>query len=293
MPYATAQDGVRLYFEECGTGPAVVLVHEFAGDLRSYEPQMRALARTFRCIAFNARGFPPSDVPTSEGAYSQARACADIVAVIDHCDITDAHLIGVSMGAYSCLFLGLDCPDRVRSAVVAGCGFAADPKLRETVRQDIEAAAARIEQLGMPAFADTYTHGPARIQFKVKDPRGWAELRTRLADHSGPGAAMTLRRVQKERPSLYDLAERFSEMTTPVLIVTGDEDEPCLEPSLFLKRTLPNSGLAVVPFTGHTVNLEEPDKFNRLCREFFEAVDRGTRSGRHELAKHSNAFGMR
>ena len=104
---------------------------------------------------------------------------------------------------------------------------------------------------------------------------------------------MTLRGVQRDRPSLYALVEPLARLATPVLIVVGDEDEPCLDPSLFLKRTLPNAGLAIVPHTGHTVNLEEPAAFNRLCLDFFESVDRGLRHGRHELARRSNVFGTR
>ena len=74
MPYATTDDGVRLYFEETGSGNPVILVHEFAGDLRSWEPQMRHFGKRYRAIAYNARGFPPSDVPELVSSYSQARA---------------------------------------------------------------------------------------------------------------------------------------------------------------------------------------------------------------------------
>lgn len=293
MPYATSTDGARLYFEECGGGQPVVFVHEFAGDYRSYEPQVRRLSRSFRCVTFNARGFPPSDVPADQAGYSQSLACADLLAVMAHLGIDKAHLVGVSMGAFTGLFTALDHPGRVASLVAAGCGFGADPKSRERAVKDIEEAAARLEAGGMAEFAETYAHGPARIQFKLKDPRGWLELKTQLAAHSEPGAAMTLRGVQRDRPSLYALAEPLSRLTVPVLVVAGDEDEPCLEASLFLKRTLPNAGLAILPHTGHTVNLEEPATFNRLCLDFFEAVDRGQRHGRHELARRSSAFGMR
>jgi pimeloyl-ACP methyl ester carboxylesterase len=293
MPYVTASDGTKLYFEETGAGQPVIFVHEFAGDYRSYEPQVRRLSRSFRCVAFNARGFPPSDVPKEQSGYSQNLSCGDLLSVMDHQKIPKTHLVGVSMGAFTALYTALDHPDRVTSLVVAGCGFGADPKSRDRVVKDIEEAAAKLEADGMAEFAETYAHGPARIQFKLKDPRGWLELKTQLAAHSGLGAAMTLRGVQRDRPSLYALAEPLARLATPVLIVAGDEDEPCLDASLFLKRTLPNAGLAFLPHTGHTVNLEEPEAFNRLCLEFFDAVDRGLRQGRHELARRSNAFGTR
>lgn len=292
MPHAIAKDGVRLYLEECGAGKAVIFIHEFAGDYASYEPQMRNLARQFRCVSFNARGFPPSDVPADQAAYSQLAFCADVLAVMDYLSIEAAHLVGVSMGAFTALYTALDHPQRVSSLVVAGCGFAADPKSRDQVVRDIEAAAAKIEAEGMGTFAETYAHGPARIQFKLKDPRGWNELKAQLSQHSASGSAMTLRGVQRDRPSLYSLGDRLAQLYVPVLIVAGDEDEPCLEASLFLKRTLPNAGLSILPHAGHTVNLEEPAAFNRLCTDFFDAVDRGVRLERHLKAVPNPAYSV-
>ena len=82
VAYATAPDGVRLYYEEAGTGTPIVFVHEFSGDLRSWEPQLQHFSRRYRCIAFNARGYPPSDVPTRVSSYSPGLAVEDIVAVM-------------------------------------------------------------------------------------------------------------------------------------------------------------------------------------------------------------------
>jgi len=110
MPHVSADDGVRLYVEEAGNGPPVVFVHEFAGDHRSWEPQVRALSRRYRCVVYAARGYPPSDVPQDEAAYSQARAVADIVAVLDGLEIERAHVVGLSMGGFATLHLGLRHP---------------------------------------------------------------------------------------------------------------------------------------------------------------------------------------
>ena len=83
MPHATASDGVKLYYEETGSGDTVIFVHEFAGDHCSWEPQLRYFARRYRCVAYNARGYPPSDVPESFEQYSQALARDDVIAVLD------------------------------------------------------------------------------------------------------------------------------------------------------------------------------------------------------------------
>src|SRR5580704_4243592 len=97
MAHVTTDDGIRLYYEETGSGGPIVFVHEFAGDLRSYEPQVRYFSRRYRCIAYNARGYPPSDVPEDVESYSQERARDDIRCVLDALKIEKAHIVGVSM----------------------------------------------------------------------------------------------------------------------------------------------------------------------------------------------------
>lgn len=274
MAFAIAGDGTRLYVEETGTGIPVVFVHEFAGDHRSWEPQVREFARRYRCITYNARGYPPSDVPDDVARYSQQQAVADAVAVLDHFGIERAHFVGLSMGGFCVLHLGLTHPDRARSLVVAGCGYGAEAARRDRFRRESEANASAFEA-DATAAAGSYALGPARVQLQNKDPRGWAEFARRLGEHSGTGSAMTLRGVQMQRPSLYDMREELARLTVPALIVTGDEDEPCLDADLMLKRTIPSSALAVLPRTGHACNLEEPGLFNSLVQDFLTTVDAG------------------
>ncbi len=275
MAFAETDDGVKLYFEETGRGGAVLFVHEFAGDHRSWEPQVRHFARRYRCITTNARGYPPSEVPDDPGSYSQARATADIKAVLDHLGIARAHIVGLSMGGFATLHFGLSYPEMARSLVVAGCGYGAEPDRREQFRAEAEAAAKSLERDGMAVFAAAYSLGPARVQFQNKDPRGHREFAEELAGHSATGSALTQLGVQRERPSLYDLEDALEALTVPTLIVTGDEDEPCLAPGIYMKRKIPSAGLAVLAKTGHTLNLEEPEAFNRLLTEFFDSVEAG------------------
>ena len=275
MPIATTDDGIQLYYEETGQGFPLLFVHEFAGDCRSWEPQVRAFGRRYRCITYNARGYPPSDVPQDPAAYSQAWAVADAIAVLDHLAITQAHVVGLSMGGFCALHLGLRYPARARSLVVAACGYGAVPQRREAFRAECEAIARAFENEGSARVAARYALGPARVQFQNKDPRGWAEHARQLAEHAAEGAALTMRGVQRERPSLYDLTDDLRQLHVPTLIVTGDEDEGCLEPDLMLKRTIPSAGLVVLPRTGHVCNLEEPDLFNRIVQEFLCTVESG------------------
>ncbi len=236
MPHATARDGVKLYYEAAGSGTPLVFIHEFAGDYRSWEPQMRFFARYFRCIAFNARGFPPSDVPEDPARYSQAHACDDVIAVLDHLKFDRAHIVGLSMGGFAALHAGITYPERARSLVIAGCGYGAEPDKKEKFRAECEAAAYSFESDWTEA-AKKYALGPTRVQFQNKDPRGWAEFARQLLEHSPKGQALTMRGVQMRRPSLWELVDGMKRIDAPTLIITGDEDEPCLEPAWSSCRT--------------------------------------------------------
>jgi pimeloyl-ACP methyl ester carboxylesterase len=275
MAYCTTNDGVKLYYEETGEGTPIIFVHEFAGDHRSWEPQVRYFSRNYKCIVFSARGFTPSDVPATFDMYSQDIAREDIKAVLDSLDIGEAHVIGLSMGGFSALHFGMHYPDRVLSQVIAGCGYGADEGSSEQFKRETSEAARRMESETMEVFGATYALGPTRVQFQNKDPRGWQEFETQLRQHSSLGSANTMRGVQSRRPSLYALKNSLQKMTVPTLILNGDEDEPCLDVSLFLKRTIPSSALTLIPRTGHTCNLEEPALFNKVCDDFIHQVECG------------------
>jgi len=275
MPVLTTDDGVELYYEEAGTGTPLVFVHEYAGDLRAWEPQMRFFARRYRCIAFNARGYPPSAVPHDPAAYSQDRATDDIAAIIKGLDLAPAHVVGLSMGAFATLHLGLRHPHLARSLTAAGVGYGAQPGKRDQFRAEIDATADRIAEDGMWKMARTYGRGPTRLVFEEKDPRGYAEFMSQLAEHDTDGAVLTMRGVQRERPSLFELEDRFRAMKLPTLVIAGDEDDPTLEPSLYLKRVISTSALLVLPRCGHTMNIEDPDAFNRAVLDFITWVDAG------------------
>jgi pimeloyl-ACP methyl ester carboxylesterase len=274
MPTARV-NGVNLFYEEAGQGTPLVFVHEFAGEARSWHLQVRFFARRYRTIAFNARGYPPSDVPDDPKAYSQDQAADDIRGLLDALGIKKAHICGLSMGGYATLHFGLRYAERALSLVVAGAGYGSVAGEREKFRRDVEETAMRFERDGMKAVAEFYTKGPTRVQFKDKDPAGWLEFYDMFCTQSAKGHALTMRGVQMSRPSVYELEAGMERMTVPTLIMTGDEDEPCLEPAIFMKRKIPSSGLVVMPKAGHTINLEDPDAFNRAVLDFLTAVDAG------------------
>jgi len=284
MPYLITDDQVRLYYEEAGQGEPIVFVHEFGGDHRSWEPQMRFFARRARCITFAARGYPPSDVPDEVERYSQERAVADIVAVMDGLGLEAAHLVGLSMGGFAALHFALSRPQRCRSIVVAGTGYGAEKAFEAYFREVSENVARQFETRGSAEFGPVYAEGAARVQFQNKDPRGWAEFAAQLSEHSAWGAANTMRGFQARRPSLYDFESELGDLRVPTLVMTGDEDDHCLQPGIFLKRTVPTAGLVVLPKSGHTLNLEEPELFNLFVDRFLDQVIAGTWTARDPRA---------
>jgi 3-oxoadipate enol-lactonase len=275
MPHAVTCDKVRLHYEEVGQGTPLLFVHEFAGDHRSWEPQMREFGKRYRCIAYAARGYPPSDVPDDAGTYSYQHVMRDCVAVLDHLKIGSAHIVGLSMGGYTTLQVALNHPTRVRSMTLTGTGSGSERWYTETFHKNSLALADQFEREGSAAVAKSYGKGPSRIPFAIKDARGFAEFSKRLAEHDPRGSAHTSRSFQGARPSLYDFENAIRKLTIPTLIVVGDEDDRCIEPSLFLKAALSGSGLLVMPKTGHAANLEEPDLFNQALGDFLSRVDAG------------------
>lgn len=284
MAFAIAADGTRLHYEEAGSGDALIFVHEFAGDHRSFEPQIRFFSRRYRCLSFAARGYPPSDVPDDVERYGQKIAAADIVAVLDAAEVDHAHIVGLSMGAFATLHAGLDFPKRARSLVLAGIGYGAEPERDAEFKNLSEQAAQAFEQQGSEAFAKVYGASAARVQFQAKDPRGWQEMVDGLAGHDPIGSANTMRGVQARRPSLYVLEDQLKALDLPTLVICGDEDDHTLQPGIFLKRTIPASGLLVLPKTGHALNLEEPDQVNRALAEFLAQVEAGRWTARDPRA---------
>jgi pimeloyl-ACP methyl ester carboxylesterase len=269
-------DGIKLYVEEVGDGSPIIFVHEFAGDHRSWEPQMRFFSRSHRCITFAARGYLPSQVPDDPAAYSQDRARDDVLAVLDALGLSKAHVVGHSMGAYTALHVGLHHSDRCLSVAALGCGWGSNPAERNASIKACEDIAEMFDKQPIKEAAASYARAPMRRTFEAKDPRGFAEFERMLAEHSGKGSALTMLNLQLKRPTLWELEENLRSFAPPLLVVVGDEDFPCIEGSLFLKRTVPTAGLLMLPRAGHTITSEEPAAVNAALSELFSCAETGT-----------------
>ena len=277
MPQITTRDGIRLYVEEAGQGTPIVFVHEYAGDYRTWEPQMRFFARAHRCVTYSQRGYPPSDVPTDPKKYGQDIAVDDVIAVMDALKIGKAHVVGHSMGALTALLVGVKYPQRCLSVTAAGCGYGSSPdeKIVEQTREASRETAKMFETVDFATAAARYADGATRQTHKHKDPRGFAEFAKMLAEHSPVGHAMTMREVQAKRPTLWHIQDHLKTFKPPLLVLVGDEDDWCLEASVFLKRTVPTAGLVVIPRSGHTITSEEPAAFNAALADLIANAEAG------------------
>lgn len=277
MPHITARDGTRLYYEEAGSGSPVIFVHEYAGDHRSWEMQMRFFSRAHRCITYSQRGYPPSDVPSDGAKYSQDIARDDVVAVMDSLKVDKAHVVGHSMGAYTALHVGIHAPARCISVVAAGCGWGSTPDVKK--REEMKVLAAEIGKMfaeeGIASAAAKYADAPMRQAQKNKDPRGYAEFARMLSEHSAEGHAQTMFNLQLKRPTLWEMEAALKKFSVPLLVIVGDEDEPCIDGSVYLKRTALTAGLLVIPRSGHNVPTEEPAMFNAALADLFTAAEAG------------------
>lgn len=275
MAYATAPDGVRLYYEEAGTGTPIVFVHEFSGDLRSWEPQIQYFSRRYRCVAFNARGYPPSDVPTRTSSYAPDIAVNDIAAIMRHLKLRRAHIMGCSMGSQSTLHFGLTYPRQAITLTAIGAGSGSNFSSRAEQKRAAEENARRYEQDGLEVVLERLRKAPNRVRLKRKNPRAWDDFGRRFLEHSAQGCANIQRGVQARRPSLTKLEREFNALAVPTHLIVGDEDTAAVDASLFVKRVCPAASLTVVAATGHLVNIEEPELLNGLTEKFYALVEGG------------------
>lgn len=272
MPYVQS-DGARLYYEEAGTGIPIVFAHEFSGDLWSWEKQIQHFSRRHRCIAFNARGYPPSEVPQSLSRYSHKHAVDDIAVVMRHLGVSKAHIIGCSMGSRTTLDFGLTYPRMALSLTMIGIGSGGDPRNKAAFLRQTEARARLYEQGGLAVVLKGLRVAANRIQLRRKNPRAFEDFCRRFMEHSAQGCANITRRVQGRRVSLFSMEKPLRAMKVPAHVIVGDEDPGAINSGLFMKQVSPAVRLSVVPATGHLVNLEEPDLLHRLTEDFFALVE--------------------
>ena len=270
-------NGVDLYWEETGQGETLVWLHEFAGDLRSWEPQARYFSRRYRVVTYNHRGYPPSAVPKSACDYSQDLLVEDLHQFLTHLALGPVHLGGCSMGANVARDFAIAHGDMTRSLTLVGAG--AGSVNREQFLAAQETIACNLERDGIDSLVRSLETMPARATFKTKDSRGFAEFLRYVREHDAAACAHLAREVLVKRKTVGELETELKALRVPTLIMVGDRDTSCIEPSMRMLGWIPHAGLVVLPACGHTPNIEEPNFFNLHVAEFLAAVEAGRWAG--------------
>ena len=270
MPTFSA-NGVDIYYEVTGQGYPLIWSHEFGGSYDSWEAQVKFFSRRYQVITYAARGWPPSDVPEDPAAYTQDIVVNDLYLLMRHLNISEAHIGGLSMGGSVALNFGIAHPEMAKSLIVASAGSGSTN--RDTFLSTGQSMADRLLSEGMVPVAEDYGTTNIRVQLRRKDPIGFETFARLLSEHSATGSALTYQGFVMNRPTVFELEDRLKSLRVPTLIMIGDEDEPCIEPGIFMKRTIPISGLSCFPQSGHAINLEEPDLFNRTVLDFLTTVE--------------------
>ena len=287
MPHITARDGTRLYYEEAGQGTPVVFVHEYAGGLphlgdadAAFLPRRTAASPTASAVIRHPM------FQTIRTNTARIRFSDDVIAVMDALKIDKAHIVGHSMGALH----GAACRHPTSAALHFDDGRRLRLRIERGSRRSWRNTRAASRETGkmfastdIKAAAARYADGPTRQAHKNKDPRGYAEFVQMLSEHSAHGHSLTMINLQAKRPTLWDMEADLKKFSVPLLIIVGDEDDWCVDGSVFLRRTVPTAGLMIVPRTGHTLTSEEPEKFNAALADCLPMPKRaaGSRTNHH------------
>lgn len=272
MPTAKLDD-VEIYYEDDGADSPVVFLHEYCADLRSWDDVAGAMTSGFRCIRPNFRGYPPSTTSSDPAAYSSDLLVADLKALLSHLDIKRAHIVGVATGGGIALNLAIRHPDLVASLVLIGPGAGSTDREKWLIGADSLGKA--IATKGISSLVDNMSTAPQRRALKLKNPIAWKKFIQGLEKLSPLGLSLTMANVLMTRRPLQELAGDIQKLTVPALIVVGDQDTPAFESCLFLRNSLLNSALYVLPCTGHMVPIEEPNLLLAVLSPFLEAIDKG------------------
>jgi 3-oxoadipate enol-lactonase len=260
----TAPPGIHV--ETAGEGPAIVLVHAGICDSGMWDAQWRTLPARHRAVRFDMRGFGRSPVPST--GYSHAR---DLIAVMDAAGISQAALVGASMGGRVAIEAALAAPDRVSALVLVGSGLPGH-EWSAAVREYWEAEESAIERGDLPAAADV------NVRFWVDGPRRGPEEVD--ADVRRRAHAMQLRALALQVPAyerdgeleellVPDAGERLGEVAQPALVLVGEADQPDIHAIAGrLAAGLPRAEAATIPDAAHLPSMERPEFFDRLLAGF-------------------------
>ena len=246
-------NGIAIDYEVSGSGPVVLLSHGYGSTRHMWDEQHRALADRWRVVSWDMRGHGQSDSPADPAQYSAAVTVADMAALLRHVGAERAIIGGLSLGGYVSLAFALAHPDLTQALVIcdSGPGYR-NAEARAGWNQRAQERAAALEAKGLEAL-------------------GRRSRETQQAVHrSAQGLAHAARGMLAQEGS--QVIDGLATIRVPTLIIVGDQDQPFVAPSEYMAKKIPGARLAVIPGAGHSSNLDQPEVFNRVLREFLAGL---------------------
>ncbi len=258
--------GLRLAWREAGAGLPVLLLHGFPLSGEMWDPQLEALAGSFRVIVPDLSGFGASQGVPSDGACLMSDLAADAVALLDHLEVGRAVVVGLSMGGYAALALGEGAPERLRGLVLADTRAGADT---EAARQSRLDTARRVLAEGTDFLVGALT--PKLLGRTTREQRPDVVARVeRMIREAPPAGVAAAQRGMAERPGR---ARVLPHLDVPVLILVGEEDELTPpEESRAMEREIRGGELVTIPEAGHLSSLERPETFTEALGSFLRRL---------------------
>ena len=243
------RDGVRVYYEAIGSGPAILLSHGYGATSQMWAGQLELLSADHRLIVWDMRGHGQTDSPDDQSCYSEAETIADMAAILDAEGVEDAVIGGLSLGGYMSLAFHLVHPDRTRALMLfdTGPGYN-NPKAREGWNSGMAIPRAEaLERDGLAALG------------------GSEEVR--VSTHR---SAVGLAKAARGMLAQFDnrVIQSLSSIAKPSLVLVGEHDEPFLVGTDYMANKIPNSVKVIVPSAGHAANIDNPADFNSAVRSF-------------------------
>jgi 2-succinyl-6-hydroxy-2,4-cyclohexadiene-1-carboxylate synthase len=265
MPFQTI-DGVDYYYEESGTGPALVLLHGFTGSVQNWAAHRAALDRHFRTIAVDLPGHGQTAAPVDPDRYRIEQSARDLALLLAQVAPEAVNLLGYSMGGRLALFFATVCPEQVARLILesASPGLAEEEARRQRIAQD-EALAQRIESGGIEAFVDYWERIPLFASQQRLPENVRARLRGQRLQNRPVGLANSLRGMGTgAQPSLWT---ELAQLQMPVHLIAGELDEKFVEVNRRMADLIPEVTLDLVEDVGHTVHLEAPGRIQAIIHE--------------------------
>jgi pimeloyl-ACP methyl ester carboxylesterase len=247
-----SNDGVQIFYESSGAGPAVLLSHGYSATSEMWRGQVEALSDRYRIVVWDMRGHGRSDSPEDETAYSEQATVSDMAAVLDACGLSSAIVGGLSLGGYMSLAFHLVHPDRVDALMLfdTGPGYKRDDA-RDKWNEMAAGVGARFDEQGLDALGRS------------------AEVRA-ASKQSPAGLARAARGMLAQRDAR--VINSLSEIEVPTLVLVGADDKAYLAGTDYMAAKIPNAVKAVIPDAGHAANIDQPDAFNQAVEQFLESL---------------------